>query len=199
MWREAYPNDHVCVTPATRTQAASDNAAAASRRQPGGGPFGPDTCKQGYVWREAIPTDHVCVTPTIRTQTKADNDQAATRKASLNVWLTHWFPPPDCHDGVCSTTSDSDIPRFKINGDHFNLASINVGIYRSKDNSVIWQKAITATSHTGFVAGSFGLQANVIDCVGAPKAVNDAYVKVYDSVSTRSSSPIFIKTSCSVL
>ena len=26
-------------------------------------PYGPDTCKQGYVWRDAIPGDHVCVVP----------------------------------------------------------------------------------------------------------------------------------------
>jgi hypothetical protein len=31
VWREARPQDHVCVTPATRQQAADDNAAAAGR------------------------------------------------------------------------------------------------------------------------------------------------------------------------
>jgi hypothetical protein len=31
VWREAYPNDHVCVSSATRSQAQSDNAAANSR------------------------------------------------------------------------------------------------------------------------------------------------------------------------
>src|SRR5947199_3148339 len=53
VWREAVTNDHVCVTPAIRTAAATDNSLAASRRNPNGGPFGPDTCLQGYVWREA--------------------------------------------------------------------------------------------------------------------------------------------------
>lgn len=43
-------------------------------------PYGPDTCKQGYVWREAIPSDHVCVTPATRQQTWDDNAQAAARR-----------------------------------------------------------------------------------------------------------------------
>ena len=38
VWREAYPNDHVCVLPATRTQAGSDNSQAAGRvARPNGG------------------------------------------------------------------------------------------------------------------------------------------------------------------
>src|SRR4051812_33350064 len=63
VWRGATAADHVCVTPAVRTQVANDNALAAARRSPGGGPYGPDTCLQGYVWRGATAADHVCVTP----------------------------------------------------------------------------------------------------------------------------------------
>lgn len=61
VWREAFPRDRVCVTPETRAQAAQDNSQATARRQPGGGPSGPNTCLQGYVWREAGPNDLVCV------------------------------------------------------------------------------------------------------------------------------------------
>lgn len=43
-------------------------------------PYGPDTCRQGYVWREAIPSDHVCVTPGTRAQTAYDNSQASYRR-----------------------------------------------------------------------------------------------------------------------
>ena len=75
VWREASSIDRVCVVPATRAQAAADNAAAASRRA-GRGPFGPDTCKQGFVWREAYPNDHVCVTSATRTQAANDNANA---------------------------------------------------------------------------------------------------------------------------
>jgi hypothetical protein len=81
VWREAFAGDYVCVPPATRSQAATDNRQAAARRQPGGGPYGPDTCHQGYVWREAGPNDKVCVTPDVRAQASADNREAGARVA----------------------------------------------------------------------------------------------------------------------
>ena len=81
VWRDAFPGDHVCVSPRSRQQAANDNAAAASRRAPNGGAFGPDTCASGFVWREASPTDHVCVTLQTRGQTAAENYVAADRRA----------------------------------------------------------------------------------------------------------------------
>ncbi len=42
-------------------------------------PYGPDTCKQGYVWRDAIPGDHVCVTPQSRAQAAHENAIAGSR------------------------------------------------------------------------------------------------------------------------
>lgn len=80
VWRESYPDDRVCVTPATREQAAADNRLAATRRAPQGGAYGPDTCKPGFVWREARPDDHVCVSPEVREQTARDNRLAHTRR-----------------------------------------------------------------------------------------------------------------------
>jgi hypothetical protein len=53
---------------------------AASRRSPNGGPYGTDTCKQGYVWREAFPGDHVCVPPQTRAQAAEDNSLAVSRR-----------------------------------------------------------------------------------------------------------------------
>lgn len=82
VWREAFPDDHVCVTAETRAQAAEDNKQASARREPGGGAYGPDTCLQGYVWREARPGDHVCVTAETRAQAAEDNSRAASRRAS---------------------------------------------------------------------------------------------------------------------
>jgi hypothetical protein len=82
VWREALPNDHVCVTPETRAQTARDNAQAAARRNPTGGAYGPDTCLVGYVWREATPDDRVCVPPQTRTETASDNGQAAARRST---------------------------------------------------------------------------------------------------------------------
>jgi hypothetical protein len=78
VWREALPNDHVCVTPEMRTKAASDNRLAPSRTA-NGGPYGADTCLKGFVWREAAPGDHICVTGETRRLTREDNSLAETR------------------------------------------------------------------------------------------------------------------------
>ncbi|MBK8446016.1 MAG: hypothetical protein IPL41_04785 [Micropruina sp.] len=78
VWREARSSDHVCVTGATRSQVAADNAVKASRWV--NGAYGPHTCVQGYVWREAYSGDDVCVTGAQRTQARADNAAAASRR-----------------------------------------------------------------------------------------------------------------------
>lgn len=80
VWREAVANDHVCVVPSKRDQVRSDNATAASRREPNGGAYGPDTCKQGFVWREVNSADHVCVSLQERTRAADDNAHAAERR-----------------------------------------------------------------------------------------------------------------------
>ena len=81
VWREARPSDHVCVTPAIRSQTWTDNALAASRRSPTGGTWGPDTCLPGFVWRGAYSGDVVCVPPATRTQAADDNAHTAERRA----------------------------------------------------------------------------------------------------------------------
>lgn len=80
VWREARSQDLVCVTPDTRARAAAENRLAASRRNPGGGPYGPNTCRPGFVWRDAFPGDVVCVTPEARAQAAEDNRLAASRR-----------------------------------------------------------------------------------------------------------------------
>lgn len=42
-------------------------------------PYGPDTCKPGYVWRDAIPGDHVCVRPNRRSTAAQENSVAGSR------------------------------------------------------------------------------------------------------------------------
>jgi len=78
VWREAASFDHVCVTPAERSQAAYDDSQAASRVNPNGA-YGPRSCVQGYVWRQAFGGDFVCVTPGQRSQAAYDNSQAFAR------------------------------------------------------------------------------------------------------------------------
>jgi hypothetical protein len=82
VWREACgPNDHVCATPVTRTNAQQDNRQAASRVSSTDHSFGPDTCIQGFVWREACgSSDHVCVKPEVRDIAAHDNASREHRR-----------------------------------------------------------------------------------------------------------------------
>ncbi|RZL84962.1 MAG: hypothetical protein EOP32_01560 [Rhodococcus sp. (in: high G+C Gram-positive bacteria)] len=79
VWREAMSNDHVCVSPEQRSQAALDNSLSAEREEPNGGAWGPHTCRQGFVWRVVVANDLVCVTPATRDRVAADNAVAAQR------------------------------------------------------------------------------------------------------------------------
>jgi hypothetical protein len=80
VWRQAIPDDRVCVTMETHLQTLADNQLAGSRRDPAGGPYGPDQCLKGYVWREAFShDDHVCVSPQTRQQAAEDNQEAPRR------------------------------------------------------------------------------------------------------------------------
>ncbi|CAF1363868.1 unnamed protein product [Rotaria sordida] len=104
VWREAISSDHVCVIPTIRSQTWADNAAADSRRNPSGGPFGVDTCKQGYVWREAYSSnDHVCVLPETRTQAQNDNNQAANRRNPSQFV----YGPLTCRNGFVWREADN--------------------------------------------------------------------------------------------
>ena len=77
VWREAGPNDRVCVVPESRARAAAENNVAPSRWVSGG--YGPRTCVGGFVWREAFAGDQVCVTPETRESVRAENESAGQR------------------------------------------------------------------------------------------------------------------------
>jgi len=79
VWREAFPGDRVCVTPANRQAVRTENALGPSRRSPTGGPYGPATCRPGFVWREARPSDLVCVPPASRSREVSNNGSAVFR------------------------------------------------------------------------------------------------------------------------
>lgn len=57
-------------------------------------PYGPDTCKQGYVWRDAIPGDHVCVVPARRSLAAQENATAGARVDPLGA-----YGPNSCKPG----------------------------------------------------------------------------------------------------
>ena len=88
VWREANPQDLVCVVPSTRTATRQENSLAASRRNPRGA-YGPNTCISGYVWREAYAGDVVCVTPASRSRAHYDNAHAFCH-------MRHEVPPSYC-------------------------------------------------------------------------------------------------------
>jgi hypothetical protein len=73
VWRAAYANDKVCVTPQQRAQAAADNQASPQHTVANG------SCAQGYVWRQEIPQDHVCVSPQSRALAEQEDAQAASK------------------------------------------------------------------------------------------------------------------------
>ena len=68
------------MPPGSRDRAADDNAQAGARRNPAGGPYGPDTCFTGFVWREAFAGDHVCVDPATREATREENRLGMSRR-----------------------------------------------------------------------------------------------------------------------
>jgi hypothetical protein len=65
VWREATPDDHICVSSATRTQTWNDNKTNPK-----------ENCPRGLVWREATPEDHVCVDSATRARAWDDNIHA---------------------------------------------------------------------------------------------------------------------------
>lgn len=82
--RRARPSDLVCVGAASAAQVIYDNNPdVQSQRHPDppGGPYGPDTCLQGFVWRDAFAGDHVCVDGATRSRSAQENAAAASHSA----------------------------------------------------------------------------------------------------------------------
>ncbi|HYM16995.1 MAG TPA: hypothetical protein VEU06_00405 [Micropepsaceae bacterium] len=77
VWREAIPDDHVCVSLEAHLRTAQDNLLAGSRRDPRGGEYGADQCLSGFVWREAFVDDRVCVLPGTRDLVELENKEGA--------------------------------------------------------------------------------------------------------------------------
>jgi hypothetical protein len=197
VWREAYPGDVVCVTPAVRTQARVDNAAAASRVDPRGGTFGPKTCKPGYVWREARASDLVCVTPATRAQAKADNAAAAPRRNSVVVGMSRWTSGSTvtCDPPVCTTQNDGGVRRHRAVVANVNLGWVWLGLYRSTSTKSVWGtyvQAVRVGTRPGGVA-TFDTPQPV--CPGRA----NAYFRARDKTSSRWSERIPVAYGCKTL
>jgi hypothetical protein len=194
VWREARPTDHVCVTPAVRSQTAADNAQAAARRSPTGGAFGPDTCLQGFVWREAFVNDRVCVLPPVRSQAAADNAAAASRRASVNLTLSRYVPPqPPCDGDTCSTNNDT-APRYRANADHVNVGQVRLFLRRTNGTRITsW--LINATPNPAAPGGRISFRTGRLVCSGQ----SNAYFQLQDLSSRRLSPKRYVRTGCSTL
>lgn len=197
VWRQAVAGDYVCVTPATRAQAAADNAAAASRVNPQGGPWGPNTCYYGWVWRGVTSTDYVCVTPDTRAQVQADNAQAANRELLMRLWLSDWdpTPPPPCTGPVCSTGGNGG-PLFQVNGENFNFGKVMLVVRSDSDNSIVWTAIVTAQTYTGFNGAALYAQSPLLDCTTDPYATPNDYLQAYDEVSGSWSARLPVNSDC---
>ena len=199
VWRQAIEGDYVCVPPATRTQAAADNAAAASRVNPQGGPYGPDTCLQGYVWRQVVTSDHVCVTPATRSQVLADNAQKLNRELLMNLWLSDWTPPAppqNCSGNVCSVTEGGGGAQFQVNGDNFNFGQVKLDIRSDSNNALVWTTTVTAQAYTGFSGAALYAQTPLLDCSTDPSATANDYLQAYDEVSGQWSAKLPVNSDC---
>jgi len=172
VWREAVPNDFVCVIPDVRSQAKQDNALAASRRSPNGGPFGPDTCISGYVWREAVPNDHVCVTPATREQARTDNLAAASRRNDLRTTVGASGSPP----------------RFFVRAYGINVGTAYVLLYRLSTRRLIQFWKVVVKQHPKAPGGFLFFRTPISQCGDA----KNAYFRVQDGTSTRRSAATLV-------
>jgi hypothetical protein len=84
VWREAGPNDKVCVTPESRYLAALENNQAAARRNPDGS----DTCLSGYIRRDGFANDNVCVSSERRTVVAQENAAGPSRHRACRPKIT---------------------------------------------------------------------------------------------------------------
>lgn len=84
VYRLVRPEDKVCVTPASAAQVIEDNAEVTQLKRkpnPPGGPYGINTCLQGFVWRDAYNGDQICVTVETRTKTSKENAEEGLHSA----------------------------------------------------------------------------------------------------------------------
>ncbi|KAH7417735.1 hypothetical protein BKA64DRAFT_637082 [Cadophora sp. MPI-SDFR-AT-0126] len=125
----------------------------------------------------------------------------ARQITGLAVWITHWFPPPQCSNGVCTITSTDDLPHIQINGEGFTVGGrVFGGIYRWPANTLSWGMNINVRRWPGYRDGSFGLHTPVIDCRPFDQTHSaTSFAAAYDWSTARWSPVVWLYTGCAVL
>ncbi|KAF2244167.1 hypothetical protein BU26DRAFT_608632 [Trematosphaeria pertusa] len=168
VWREATPDDHVCVKPSSRDAATWDNSQQASRQNADG------TCKGKWVKRRATASDTACVSRTRKIFTNFDNAAGPDRRLSMNVWFgPSWdmcppCPHPSCNGDICEVHFCDFCHRYlQIEGDHFNLGTNNIEIWMNRPNydneHSIRYKTVSGTALAGKIAGGFVQRVEIDD------------------------------------
>jgi hypothetical protein len=175
VWRQATPQDHVCVTPEARAQTASDNTLAPSRRSVAPGTFGPDLCGPGYVWRDAVPGDHVCVAPATWQQVHDDNLTAGARRNALRVKL-----------GSTRTR------HYWVHADGINVGVARVALFWPGQSRPALSWPVVAHRRTSGPGGELRFTTSLPVC----GTHSNAIIRVRDPLSLRWSSSRRIATGC---
>jgi hypothetical protein len=131
------------------------------------------------------------------------NETALSKRqaTSLTVWVTHWFPPPVCDNGICTIRSTDDLPHLQINGEGFTVGGrVFGGIYNWPSNTLSWGTNINVKFWPGWRGGSFGLQTPRIDCGAFDRShVANSYAAAYDWTTATWSPVVWLYTGCAVL
>lgn len=151
VWREAGPNDIVCVPGASRDAVRQENAQAAARRRPDG------FCLQGFVWREAFPADRVCVPGSARTRVRQEN---AVAKARANP-ARFAYGPNTCRQGYVWREADdrdwvcvSAATRAETRQENALAASRRVGSTNTCKSGYVWREAYPVDDKTCVLGSS---------------------------------------------
>jgi hypothetical protein len=189
VWRDAGPADHVCVSNATRSQAATDNAQAAARRDANG------ACLTGYVLRAAFAGDQVCVLPATHAQALADNAAGASRRASVRLTISKYAPPQQtCPDEETCTTDNDGAARYRATANHINVGKVRLFL-RRLNGTKITSWTLTSTTNPSAPGGRISFRTGRLACSGK----TNAYFQLQDLSSGRLSTKHGVRTGCATL
>ena len=196
VWRQATPDDRVCVTPGARARTLAANEQAEARRVPDG-PYGPDTCLDGYVWREAVDGDHVCVTPDERAQAADDNQEAEARRNNPATGYSVYTNANGCRGIVCVAAGLT--PRFRLHATNVNVGWVVVELRRLSDDAVLrrWYTYVAPAGDRP--GGRLTLDTGVVKCDTVASSVGnrwDAYFQFRDPVSDRVGKSPLVAAAC---